>query len=109
MENTYDEIMLALQSSQIQELSIIKISEPIASAIQQASGTRTSDVSRDAFESPSPSSLEADLSHYKVSILSVAIGSNANLERNSSPNSVSHISSKSQKRNLYARSSGTRQ
>lgn len=66
MENTYDEVMLALQNSQIQELSIIKISEPIASAIQQASGTRTSDVSQDAFESPSPSSLEADLSHYKV-------------------------------------------
>ncbi|WEW57480.1 hypothetical protein PRK78_002947 [Emydomyces testavorans] len=57
------------------ELSIIKISEPIASSADlidvdkgnqtTPSKQRTSDVSTDAFENPSPASLEADLSHYK--------------------------------------------
>ncbi|KAI1910804.1 hypothetical protein LOZ39_003465 [Ophidiomyces ophidiicola] len=55
------------------EFSIIKISEPIASssdtlntnANQSPSKQRTSDVSTDAFENPTPVSLAADLTHYK--------------------------------------------
>jgi hypothetical protein len=66
MAQSYEEVLQSLtEVQQSYELSIIKISEPISAAINQSS-TRTSDVSADAFESPSPASLEADLSHYKV-------------------------------------------
>ncbi|TVY53392.1 Kinetochore protein Sos7, partial [Lachnellula cervina] len=47
------------------ELSIIKLSEPVAGPLKQSSGERTSDVSADVFENPTPASLEADLAHYK--------------------------------------------
>ena len=58
------------QSSQTQ-LSILKISEPIASTADAANSNqspskRTSDVSTDAFENPTPALLEADLIHYKA-------------------------------------------
>jgi hypothetical protein len=48
------------------ELSIIKLSEPVAGPLKQSSGERTSDASADVFENPTPASLEADLAHYKV-------------------------------------------
>jgi len=51
------------------ELSIIKLSEPVAGSLKQR-GERTSDVSADVFENPTPASLEADLAHYKVNGLS---------------------------------------
>ncbi|TVY30352.1 Kinetochore protein [Lachnellula hyalina] len=47
------------------ELSIIKLSEPVAGPLKKSSGERTSDVSADVFENPTPASLEADLAHYK--------------------------------------------
>lgn len=103
---------------QVHELSIIKISEQI-SASQAAPNQRTSDVSSDAFENPSPASLEADLSHYKVRLLfcpsessipehqmpqkprtapkkkkSFSIDTNTKNPRNYSPNSVSPTSNK---------------
>ncbi|KAH0565511.1 hypothetical protein GP486_001085 [Trichoglossum hirsutum] len=47
------------------ELSIIKISEPI-SAANDAPGNRSSDISADAaIDSPTPATLEADLTHYR--------------------------------------------
>jgi hypothetical protein len=67
MTQPYQDVLSALNEVQHgYELSIIKISEPILAAISQALTTRTSDVSADGFETPSPASLEADLAHYKV-------------------------------------------
>ncbi|PGH26644.1 hypothetical protein AJ80_01589 [Polytolypa hystricis UAMH7299] len=50
------------------QLSILRISEPIstdANASTSSPSKRTSDVSTDAYENPTPASLEADLTHYK--------------------------------------------
>ncbi|CZT46577.1 uncharacterized protein RSE6_07024 [Rhynchosporium secalis] len=47
------------------ELSIIKLSEPVSGQLKQNAKERTSDVSADVFEAPTPASLEADLAHYK--------------------------------------------
>lgn len=66
MAQIHDDVLSALKDLQSQELSIIKISEPISTAIRQATTAGASDVSQDAFDNPTPSSLEADLSHYKV-------------------------------------------
>lgn len=52
-----------LQSSQ--EISIIKLSEPILSSVPQDGRQRTSDASNTSLDAPTPSSLAADLSHYK--------------------------------------------
>lgn len=58
-----ENVIQGLRASQLESLSIIKLSEPIfASTTSQ----RTSDVSTSALENPSPASLEADLGHYKV-------------------------------------------
>ncbi|KAK2863689.1 hypothetical protein FQN49_004085 [Arthroderma sp. PD_2] len=52
-------------------LAIVRISEPIGSASDSNAGTdrspskRASDVSTDAYDNPTPASLEADLTHYK--------------------------------------------
>jgi len=54
-----------LKSQSSYELSILKLSEPISGNLKQTSGERTSDVSADVFENPTPASLEADLAHYK--------------------------------------------
>ncbi|KAG9245352.1 hypothetical protein BJ878DRAFT_574932 [Calycina marina] len=60
-----EEAIEALQKSQSSyEFSILKLSEPISGSVKQT-GERTSDVSADAFENPTPASLEADLAHYK--------------------------------------------
>lgn len=48
------------------ELSIIKLSEPISALPIKSREQRQSDISADAVDNPSPASLEADLSHYKV-------------------------------------------
>jgi len=48
------------------ELSIIKLSEPISAIPIKSGEERQSDISADAVDNPSPASLEADLSHYKV-------------------------------------------
>ncbi|KAK3996952.1 kinetochore protein Sos7 [Cladorrhinum sp. PSN332] len=47
------------------ELTFIQISEPISSAVSNPVVARTSDVSTSSLDSPTPSSLEADLLHYK--------------------------------------------
>ncbi|KAH8690487.1 hypothetical protein BGW36DRAFT_56361 [Talaromyces proteolyticus] len=49
------------------ELAIIRISEPITMSLDGAGrpAKRTSDVSVDSSESPTPASLDADLTHYK--------------------------------------------
>jgi len=66
MAQPHDEALEALtEAHRAHKLSIIKLSEPISSALSQDSSLRTSDVSADTFESPSPASLEADLAHYK--------------------------------------------
>lgn len=52
-----------LQSSQ--EISIIKISEPISSSALQDARQRTSDASNASLDAPTPASLDADLAHYK--------------------------------------------
>jgi hypothetical protein len=56
-------------------LAIIRISEPISSSDAEKSNSspskRTSDVS--AIDNPTPASLEADLTHYKVSGLHYCI------------------------------------
>jgi hypothetical protein len=67
MTQNHEDILRELQELQNHhELSIIKISEPISSALTQAPGARTSDVSADGLSIPTPSSLEEDLTHYKV-------------------------------------------
>lgn len=57
------ESVLKIQNGR--QLSIIKLSEPVAGPLKQT-GERTSDVSADVFDNPTPASLEADLDHYKV-------------------------------------------
>ena len=66
MANVYGDTLSALKELQTQELSIIKISRPISTVSLQDTAVRTSDASQDAFESPTPTSLQDDLSHYKV-------------------------------------------
>ncbi|KAM0561152.1 hypothetical protein ACHAPJ_003656 [Fusarium lateritium] len=57
------ETLAKLQSTQ--EISIIKLSEPISSSTPQDARQRTSDASNSAFDAPTPASLTADLAHYK--------------------------------------------
>ncbi len=64
-EEVLDDILEAQKS---QKLSIINLSEPISGPVRPNNGERTSDVSADAFDNPSPASLEADLVHYKASL-----------------------------------------
>jgi hypothetical protein len=67
MANSHGEVLEALLDAQkSHELSIIKLSEPISSVLKQHGAERTSDVSAEVFENPTPASLEADLAHYKV-------------------------------------------
>ena len=66
MAHSYEDIIYALSELQSQELSIIRLSEPISATNAPDAPKRTSDVSSDAFENPSPASLAADLGHYKV-------------------------------------------
>ncbi|CVK90776.1 uncharacterized protein FMAN_09018 [Fusarium mangiferae] len=57
------EALNKLQSSQ--EISIIRLSEPISSSRPQDARQRTSDASNSAFDAPTPAGLTADLEHYK--------------------------------------------
>ncbi len=67
MEQEYADVQKVLaELRQPQELSIIKLSEPLLAELAAGEGKRQSDVSADAYENATPSSLEADLSHYKV-------------------------------------------
>ena len=90
------ETLASLAALQEEPLSIIRLSEPISAP---QSSTRTSDASNSALDNPTPASLEADLSHYKVgSIFIVRVCYRADKSRNCFLNYVSPISSKSQKR-----------
>lgn len=60
-----ENVIQGLRALQDSSLSIIRLSEPISAT---PTSHRTSDVSASAFENPSPESLEADLSHYKVNL-----------------------------------------
>lgn len=67
MAKSHEEVLEALAEAQNSyEFSIIKLSEPVSGPPQQNPGGRTSDMSADVFDNPSPASLEADLAHYKV-------------------------------------------
>jgi len=66
MAKSYEDVLAELSELQSQELSIIRLSEPISASNAPDVPKRTSDVSSDAFENPSPASLATDLSHYKV-------------------------------------------
>ena len=67
MALSHVEVLEALEEAQNSyEFSIIKLGEPVYGPLKNNSGERTSDVSADVFENPSPASLEADLAHYKV-------------------------------------------
>lgn len=61
-----EDIIAQLKRLQEEELSIIRLSEPISIANAPSALNRESDVSSDAFENPSPASLAADLEHYKA-------------------------------------------
>ena len=68
MAQSHVEVLQALaEVPNTYEFSIIKLSEPVYGPLQHQSGVRTSDVSADVFDNPSPASLEADLAHYKAS------------------------------------------
>lgn len=69
MARSHEEILRLLEGSQQKnELSIIKLSEPISNTTKPNGNARTSDVSAEGMEDPSPASLEADLTHYKAYI-----------------------------------------
>ncbi|KUI61999.1 Kinetochore protein Sos7 [Cytospora mali] len=65
-EQKAEKVLRSLEDLQAKhEISIIKISEPISSALpQDANNVRTSDVSNSSVDT-TPASLEADLAHYK--------------------------------------------
>jgi hypothetical protein len=59
------------QDAESSTLAILRISEPITSSLDidgmpRSPSKRISDVSTDSLENPTPGSLEADLTHYKV-------------------------------------------
>ncbi len=67
MSNPHEDVLATLSEVQnSHEFSIIKLSEPVSGPLKQNSGERTSDVSADVFDNPTPASLEEDLAHYKV-------------------------------------------
>ncbi|OIW30602.1 hypothetical protein CONLIGDRAFT_679381 [Coniochaeta ligniaria NRRL 30616] len=62
-------VLATLDSLQSRAISILKLSEPITSALHldpaSTATARTSDVSNSSLEAPTPASLEADLAHYR--------------------------------------------
>ncbi|OQE38625.1 hypothetical protein PENCOP_c008G05248 [Penicillium coprophilum] len=78
MTNSSSEALAALrqleENGDLKErLAIIRISEPISTEVggsYPSPSKRTSDVSVSNFDDPTPASLEADLSHYKVRAMS---------------------------------------
>ena len=112
MAISHEEVLQSvLESQQGYDLSIIKLSEPVSRGPQKSGKERTSDVSTDVFDNPTPASLEADLLHYKVFDPAHSIHISGNScspnPRNYSPNCASPTSSKSQRRNSSAPSSAT--
>ncbi len=65
---TADKVLTKLQSLAAgQEITILKLSEPISAAVTQAQDLhqRISDISTSSLDATTPSSLEADLTHYR--------------------------------------------
>ncbi|KKF96963.1 hypothetical protein CFO_g694 [Ceratocystis platani] len=58
-------ILHELEQLQNQSLSILKLSEPITASASTSSSNRRSDASSTSLDAPTPSSLEADLAHYR--------------------------------------------
>ena len=103
MGKSYEAVLEQLLEAQnAHELSIIKLSEPVSGPLKQNPAERTSDVSADVFDNPTPASLEADLAHYKVCRVSTWDCLLLTIQRNYSRNSASPTSNRSPKRNLYA-------
>ena len=71
MATDVSETLINLASLQEQSLSIIRLSEPISAA---QTSTRNSNASNSTLDNPTPASLEADLSHYKVVLRSYGMG-----------------------------------
>ena len=87
-----ENVLQGLRALQEPQLSILRLSEPIGIA---STSHRASDASSSAFDNPLPQSLEADLSHYKVSrLIASSSRSRFNLFRNYSPSSASPTSNK---------------
>lgn len=97
----------AASANDAEELSIIRLSEPIAPSAapsSQSPSKRRSDASTDAdaFDNLTPATLEADLTHYQVVFLFFFVVlfvcsihfANLLLHRNSSLNCASHTSNK---------------
>jgi DNA repair exonuclease SbcCD ATPase subunit len=65
---TAQDVLATLQSINADhEISILKLSEPISSSVTQSQDPhqRTSDISTSSLDATTPSSLEADLTHYR--------------------------------------------
>lgn len=58
-------VLNTLKDLQSEEISIIKLSEPIFASTPQNPRQRTSDASNASLDAPTPASLDADLAHYK--------------------------------------------
>jgi hypothetical protein len=70
-------VLAELQSHQEKHpLSILKLAEPIITSTQNAlsPSKRSSDVSNSEIENPTPTTLEADLLHYKVVLVNPVFG-----------------------------------
>ncbi|KAG3176539.1 hypothetical protein PC129_g25549, partial [Phytophthora cactorum] len=67
MDNKNTDVVLATleQLQSTNDISIIKLSEPILSSTLQDVRQRTSDASNASLDAPTPAGLEADLAHYK--------------------------------------------
>ncbi|KAK7422303.1 hypothetical protein QQZ08_009525 [Neonectria magnoliae] len=64
--NKPDKVLGTLEQLQsTNDISIIKLSEPILSSTLQDARQRTSDASNASLDAPTPAGLEADLAHYK--------------------------------------------
>jgi len=60
------DVQQALAKLQKYELSILRLSEPITAPHTKDASKRSSEVSQDGLDNPSPAQLASDLSHYKV-------------------------------------------
>jgi hypothetical protein len=72
MEAKYQRALEDLALLQNEDLSILRLAEPVSSAVSEAQ-KRTSDASTDGNENPSPASLSEDLNHYKVIVILISV------------------------------------
>lgn len=72
MDKKHAETVKILEKQQVQELSIIRLGEPVQLAAEKDAAKRSSDASAEALENPTPSSLATDLTHYKVRLFLIS-------------------------------------